>query len=80
MKFYGMIGNALILVIILGLFFINSIMSIEEITTLAGASTSIENFFLNMNMSFIQAQGTSFVNCTSNIMVGIFSVALSFPL
>ena len=23
------------------------------------------------------AQGTSFVNCTSNIMVGIFSVALS---
>ena len=38
MKFYGMIGNALILVIILGLIFINSIMSIEDIAALAATS------------------------------------------
>jgi len=35
MKFGGMIGNAFIMVIILGLFFINSMPSIDDILTTA---------------------------------------------
>lgn len=44
MKFYGMIGNALILVIVLGLFFYDSIASIDDIAALAAYSTSIKEF------------------------------------
>ena len=40
MKFFGMIGNALITVIIVGLFFINSIPSIADIQSIGDGSTS----------------------------------------
>lgn len=77
MKFFGMIGNALIMFVILGVFFIDSIPSIEDIASIASSTTSTVAFQKAMNLEFIKAQGTSFVNCTSNIMCGIFSVALS---
>jgi hypothetical protein len=77
MKFFGMIGNALIMFIILGIFFLDSIPSIDDIASVASSSTSIAGFQKAMSLEFIKAQGTSFVNCTSNIMCGIFSVALS---
>ena len=76
MKFYGMIGNSLITVIISGLFFLNTIPSTEDILAI-GATSDPEHFTLNLSLEFIQAQGTSFVNITSVIMVGIFSVALA---
>jgi hypothetical protein len=38
MKFFGMIGNALIMLIIVGVFFLNSVPSIEDIAA-AGAAT-----------------------------------------
>lgn len=40
MKFFGMIGNALIMVIIIGLFFINSIPSVEDIVAVGSGSAS----------------------------------------
>jgi hypothetical protein len=76
MKFYGMIGNALIMVIIVGVFFLNTIPSIDDMND-AAASSDASNFYLNLGIQFIKTQGSSFVNITSVIMVGIFSVALS---
>jgi hypothetical protein len=77
MIFFGMIGNALIMLIIIGIFFINSVPSIEDIAAAGVGSQSSVDFLKIISVEFIRAQGASFVNCTSNIMCGIFSVALS---
>jgi hypothetical protein len=77
MKFFGMIGNVLIMLIIVGVFFINSVPSIEDIAAAGTGSQSSIDFLKTISVEFIRAQGASFVNCTSNIMRGIFSVALS---
>jgi len=38
MKFFGMIGNAMILILVVGLIFINSIPSIDDIAALVSGS------------------------------------------
>jgi hypothetical protein len=77
MKFFGMIGNTLIMLIIVGVFFLDSVPSPQDIAVACAASTSSLDFYKVVSIQFMRAQGTSFVNCTSNIMCGIFSVALS---
>lgn len=45
MKFFGMIGNSLIMLIIVGVFFIDSIPSVGDIASAAQASTSSLDFY-----------------------------------
>lgn len=72
MKLGRSIGNSFLMIIILGVIFIQSISDHHP-----NKDNVYEKFSLIYD--FIVAQGTSFVTVTSVIMTGIFSVALVFP-
>lgn len=72
MKLGRSIGNSILMIIILGVIFLQ---------TISDHHPNIDDVYLKFNLiyDFIIAQGTSFVTVTSVIMTGIFSVALVFP-
>jgi hypothetical protein len=76
MKFYGMLGNAVVMVIIIGVFFLNTIPSFDDLNAIA-VNSDASNFILNLSIPIIQAQGTSFINITAVIMTAIGSVSLT---
>lgn len=72
MKFGRAVGNAILMIILLGLIFINAIKDNRP-------SPNQPEQFDDLIKYFIGAQGVSFIAITSTIMTGIFSVALVFP-
>lgn len=72
MKFGRALGNAFLLIFIVGIIFYDSISKHRP-------SSDEEYDFDTLIVYFVGAQGTAFVNVTSVIMTGIFSVSLVFP-
>lgn len=73
MKLGRSIGNAILMIILLGIIFIHAISDDRLEPNKAYPMPQIIYYF-------IKAQGTFFVTLTSTIMNGIFSVALVFPM
>lgn len=65
--------NAIVGIVIVGLIFINSIPSIEDLNELAANSQNVQP----LRLKFIEIQGVSFINIVSCLMTGLFSVSLS---
>lgn len=72
MKLGRSVGNSFLMIIILGVIFLQ---------TISDHHPNLEDVYQKFSLvyDFIIAQGTSFVTVTSVIMTGIFSVALVFP-
>ena len=73
MKFGRAIANAILMIVLIGLIFYQSINEDYPSTSIVYPSRG------DLIIYFIKAQGVCFVNVTSVIMTGIFSVSLVFP-
>lgn len=73
MKLGRSIGNAILMMVLLGIIFIHAISDDRPVPDTAYPMNQLIFYF-------IKAQGTFFVTLTSTIMNGIFSVALVFPM
>ena len=72
MKLGRAIGNSVLMIVILGVIFLNSISDDRP-------QPDQTYTFYQLISYFLGTQGTTFVSITSVIMTGIFSVALVFP-
>lgn len=72
MKMGRAVGNSILMIIILGVIFLNSVSKDRPVDGEVYPIRQLIDYFM-------YAQGSFFVSITSVIMTGIFSVALVFP-
>lgn len=75
MKLAGALLNAIVGIIIVGVFFVNEIPSEGDLLALGQVLPTFE-----VSQIFLGIQGVSFINITSMIMTGIFTVQLACTL
>ena len=75
MRLTRSIGNSILTIIIVGLIFLHGISDDKPLPIKTGNSYP----YFELMIYFIYSQGLCFINTTSILMSGIFSVALVFP-
>lgn len=76
MKIARLILNFLIMAVMIGLVFLDSIKTVDDIKNAAANLKTPELVYQTVSYSFISAQGTCYINIISALMVGILFVAL----